>query len=101
MGITTNVSSDNKEVTISVKGRFDINVYEEFSVAYKGVTPPGESCVVDLAETEHLDSTGLGMLLLMRERLGRSKIKTAIANCPPEIARTLESVGLRELINNE
>ena len=50
MGITKYVSSDNREVTISVKGRFDIHVFEEFGNAYKSETPPGESYIVDLEE---------------------------------------------------
>jgi len=98
MGITKSVSSDNRVITISVKGRFDIHVFEEFSTAYKSVSPPAESYVLDLAETEHLDSTGLGMLLLMRERLDRSGSSSAIVNCPPAIKRTLETVGLHKLI---
>jgi len=99
MGITKSVSSDSKVVTISVKGRFDIHVFEEFKLAYKNVSPPCESYRVDMAEVELLDSAALGMLLLMRERVGDpSRTNIFIVNCRPEIKRTLESVGLHKLI---
>ena len=101
MGITKSVSPDHRVITIGVNGRFDINVFEEFNLAYKSVSPPGEKYVVDLAETKFLDSAALGMLLLMRERLGRSSAALVVANCSPEIKRTLETVGLHKLINIE
>lgn len=101
MGITRSVSPDSKVITVNVKGRFDINVFEEFSLTYKSVSPPCEKYVIDLTETEHMDSAGLGMLLLMRERLSRSNVNTVIVNCPPETKRALETVGLHKLINIE
>jgi HptB-dependent secretion and biofilm anti anti-sigma factor len=101
MAIAKNVSPDNRVITIRVKGRFDINVFDEFNSAYKDVSPPGEKYVVDLAETEFLDSAALGMLLLMRERLERFNAKAAIMNCPPKIKRTLVTVALHKLINIE
>ena len=101
MGIAKSVSADNRVVTISVQGRFNIEMFDTFNGAYKDVSPPGEKYVVDLAETKHLDSSALGMLLLMRERLDRAGATVVIANCPPEIKRILETVGLQKLIQIE
>ena len=101
MRISKSVSADNKVVTIRVQGRFNIEVFDDFNGAYKDVSPPEEKYVVDLGETEHIDSAALGMLLLMRERLDRAGATVAVANCPREIKRVLETVGLQKLIHVE
>ncbi len=98
MEISTHISSDNSEVTISICTSFDIHVYQEFSRAYKDVNLPGAKYIIDMAKTEFIDSSGLGMLLLMRERLGGSDTDIRILNCRPEIKRTLESVNLHSLV---
>ncbi len=101
MEISTHVSSDNSEVTISTCASFDIHVFQEFSKAFKAVTLPGVKYIIDMAKTEFIDSSGLGMLLLMRERLGGSDTDIKILNCRPEIKRTLESVNLHRFMQIE
>jgi anti-anti-sigma factor len=54
-------------VTISVSGRFDFAMHQEFMSAYRDY-PGGEvHFVVDLSGVEYLDSSALGMLLQLRE----------------------------------
>jgi len=67
MSITSAVSVDQKVVTISVSGRFDFAMHQEFMSAYRDY-PGGEvHFVVDLSGVEYLDSSALGMLLQLRE----------------------------------
>ena len=101
MEIATHISSDKSEVTISVSASFDIHVFQEFSRVYKEVNQPGAKYIIDMAKTEFIDSSGLGMLLLMRERLGGSETDISIVNCRPEIKRTLESVNLHRFVKIE
>ena len=67
MSVTSNESDDGKVVTIHVNGRFDFSAHQEFMQAYKG-HPKGEKrSVVDLKNTEYLDSSAMGMLLQLRD----------------------------------
>ena len=67
MPITTSVSNDGKVVTIQVNGRFDFAAHQEFLRAYKQ-HPRGEKAfVVDLKNTEYMDSSAMGMLLQLRD----------------------------------
>jgi anti-anti-sigma factor len=67
MTISYELSPDEKNVTISINGRFDFSTHQDFMQAYK-VFPKGEkNYVVDLTNAEYLDSSAMGMLLQLRE----------------------------------
>lgn len=67
MSITTSESNDGKKVTIHVSGRFDFAAHQDFLRAYKQ-HPRGEKAfVVDLRNTEYMDSSAMGMLLQLRD----------------------------------
>ena len=66
MGISTTVSESGNEVTIAVAGKFDFQLYDEFRASYADTAGSGVKYLVDLSETEYLDSSALGMLLLLR-----------------------------------
>lgn len=53
-------------VTVHIAGRFDFRLIKEFQrvLAYKPRT-----WLVDMAEVSYVDSSALGMLLLLRERV--------------------------------
>lgn len=68
MSVSQEVSSDGKKVHISITGRFDYKVSQEFRDAYRHV--PGQDGVayyVNLSDASYMDSSALGMLLLLRE----------------------------------
>lgn len=68
-------------LTIQIKGRFDYSCHKAFKQAFsKGSVV--SSYDVDLSEATYLDSSALGMLLLLRDHAGaeRSKIRLIHAN---------------------
>ncbi len=68
MSVSQEVSKDGKEVHISITGRFDYKVSQAFRDSYRRI--PGQDCVsyhVDLSDAVYMDSSALGMLLLLRE----------------------------------
>lgn len=68
MSISQEVSNDGKKIHISVSGRFDYKVSQEFRDTYRQV--PGQEGVayyVNLSDASYMDSSALGMLLLLRE----------------------------------
>jgi anti-anti-sigma factor len=69
MAIVPTRTSDDRRLTIAIDGRFDFATHESFRQAYEHVARP-EACVVDLSKTEYMDSSALGMLLIMREHFG-------------------------------
>ena len=68
MSVSQEVSSDGKKVYINITGRFDYKVSQEFRDAYRHV--PGQENVtyyINLSDANYMDSSALGMLLLLRE----------------------------------
>ena len=56
----------------------------------KELSPP--HYVINLGQTDYLDSSALGMLLLLREYAGGDKADIRILNCKPEV-RTIFNVA--------
>jgi len=68
MSVSQEVSNDGKKVQINITGRFDYKVSQEFRDTYRQV--PGQEGVayyVNLSDANYMDSSALGMLLLLRE----------------------------------
>jgi anti-anti-sigma factor len=65
MGITSSESGNT--VTIQVAGRFDFGTHQDFMEVCKSLPQGEKRFVVDLAGTEYLDSSALGMLLQLRQ----------------------------------
>ncbi len=89
MSVITQASLDGNEVTIRVQGRFDFSVHKEFREATQEANGPGTRYVVDLAGTEYMDSSALGMLLLLREQAGGDQADIRITNPRPEVKKIL------------
>jgi len=85
MTIKTERSPDGSEFTIAVEGRFDFNAHREFRDAVKSMDK-GTRCVVDLASTIYLDSSALGMLLLLKDQASDVRI----IKCTPDVKKVLQ-----------
>ena len=67
MTVTSERSPDGRQVTLLVEGRFDFASHQAFRAAYQN-HPADLDYVVDLRGTHYLDSSALGMLLLLRDQ---------------------------------
>ncbi|ABK46064.1 anti-sigma-factor antagonist [Magnetococcus marinus MC-1] len=101
MSGTINVNRGNGEHIIAIKGRFNFEMHSQFRTAYQGEI---ENCkvgkirfVIDLAGTEYIDSSALGMLLLLREEAGSNDANIQIVNARPEIRKILETANFQRL----
>lgn len=102
MPITSSVSADGKTITISVTGRFDFGVQNEFRECYcKGHPGDGVSYVIDMDGANYMDSSALGMLLMMREHLGEGSANISIRNCAPDIYNILTIANFQNLFGIE
>lgn len=89
MPLTSDLSADRSTITIRISGRFDFGVHREFRDAYTQVDPAGMRFDIDLSRTEYIDSSALGMMLLLREQSAASREQIRILNCNQEIRRIL------------
>ena len=62
-------------ITIQITGRFDFRVIKEFQQL---LARAPRTWIVDLAAVEYVDSSALGMLLLLRERVGGDSMRVQL-----------------------
>jgi len=99
MSISSLPSSDNNQLTISIEGRFDFSAHQEFRESYEldGVEP--DSYVVDMHGTTYLDSSALGMLLLLRDHAGGDDANVTIKNCNRDVKKILTISNFEKLFS--
>ncbi|HEY3698470.1 MAG TPA: STAS domain-containing protein [Spongiibacteraceae bacterium] len=99
MAITAKRSNDGAELIIEVEGRFDFSAHQEFRKAYEVAGAKPRKFVVDMHRANYLDSSALGMLLLLRDYAGGDDSQIQIANCNPEVKNILTVSNFDQLFN--
>ena len=99
MAISTTVSESGNKVTIAVAGKFDFQLYDEFRASYADTAGSGVEYVVDLSATEYLDSSALGMLLLLREHAGGESSKIEITQASSDVRKILDVANFGKLFD--
>lgn len=74
-------------VTIAVAGRMDYSCADAFRTACRDLPESVRRFEVDLAETEFIDSSGLGMLIDLKRTAGERLVH--ISRCAPHVRRIL------------
>jgi anti-anti-sigma factor len=87
MSVVTEVSPDGQTLTISVKGRFDFAKHQEFRQSYE--SRDLAEVVVDLKDATYLDSSALGMLLLLRDHAGGDDSYVRVVNSSSDVKKIL------------
>ncbi|WP_417689811.1 STAS domain-containing protein [Pseudidiomarina sp.] len=90
MSVSRHLTSDGKELTISIHGKFDFGVVNDFRRAYSSLGDETPRVYIDLRETEYLDSSALGMLLNMRKAINENVESIHIINCRTEVRNILD-----------
>lgn len=97
MGVQSNIDSSGKELTIKIGGRFDFSAHQEFRDAYENISTDVSRYVVDLGNTSYLDSSALGMLLLLRDHAGGDNASIKIVKCNEDVRKILTISNFEQL----
>lgn len=101
MKITPTSSAEGKELTIKIEGRFDFSALQAFRNAYEKVLPVPERFIIDLKDSDYLDSSALGMLLSLRDHAGGDAAKIRVIGANSDIKKILMITKLDELFTIE
>ena len=96
MSITTSKSADGGVLTIRIQGRFDFSSHQEFRDSYENNENVKEY-LIDMKETTYLDSSALGMLLLLRDFAGGDHANVSSANCNSDVKKILTISNFEQL----
>ena len=97
------LKTERNRATVRLVGRFEFSMHREFREAvdtalqYKDV----DALVIDLAGVEYLDSSALGMLLMLRDRANTSKKVVSLANPRGMVKQALDIAKFDKLFSIE
>jgi len=97
MSVTIEVSNENNMATIKINGRFDFSLHNEFRKSYKDVSLENGEYSIDLGDAEYLDSSALGMLLLLKEHAESQSATVRLVNFNDEIKEILSIASFDKL----
>ncbi len=97
MQITEHI--DGTVASLALNGRFDFHCHRDFRVAYEALLAKTgiHEIVIDFRNVEYLDSSALGMLLLLREKATTGGKKIALANLTGTVKQVLEIANFGKL----
>lgn len=99
MPISSTSSGNGAELTINIEGRFDFSSHQEFRRAYEGSDIKHNHYNVDMNATSYLDSSALGMLLLLRDYAGGDNSNISILNCNEDVKKILSISNFEQLFD--
>lgn len=98
MAITSSRSRDGKTLNIHIDGRFDASALDEFRRCYEGSdSSQPDHYNVDLKDTVYLDSSALGMLLVLRDFAGGESADIIISNCSSQVKKIFTISSFEQL----
>ena len=97
MTIRSEVSADGRGLTIEVEGRFDFSAHRDFHETYERLDSEPKQFIVDMRDATYLDSSALGMLLLLRDHAGGDAAEVKIVNCNPDVRKILTISNFEQL----
>jgi anti-anti-sigma factor len=95
------VITDSEKVVLRLGGRFDFNAHREFreaidtALAANGV----QRIDVDLGEVSYLDSSALGMLLMVRDRARGAGKSVSLTNTRGSVRQVLDIANFGKLFS--
>jgi len=96
-----NVEVVDHKARISLNGRFDFNSHREFRHSYDSPLKTGavSELEVDLGEVQYLDSSALGMLLMLKEKAQAADKSITLSNCRGTVKEVLDIANFGKLFN--
>ena len=96
MSISSQHLEQDKKIVIDIKGRFDFSMQKEFREAYRN-HDPYLLYIVNLTQTEYMDSSALGMLLLLRQHAGEKSDRVVLRGAGEAVRKILDIANFGKL----
>lgn len=100
MSITTMANNEKNEVKMKISGRFDFDSHDDFGkVLEMTKSLPDANYVIDLSNVDDIDSSALGMLLLLRDALGGENARLTLVNCKKTVIEEFKVVNFDKMFS--
>jgi anti-anti-sigma factor len=98
----TSLTNRDGKTAIVLQGRFDFNAHREFRDAVEqAVKDSPNQIIVDLGGVDYLDSSALGMLLMLRDRAKGAAKEVSLANARGSVKQVIDIANFGKLFTLE
>lgn len=97
MTVSISQQNEGKTLQVSISGTLGNDIHKEFRDAYENNS--SDSYIIDLGHASNIDSSGLGMLLLLRDFAGGENSDITIVNCSQTILEIFNVTCFYRLFN--
>ncbi|MCX9158338.1 STAS domain-containing protein [Niveibacterium sp. 24ML] len=97
----TNISTNDGTGVMKLSGRFDFNAHREFREALDRLVglPATKALQVDLGEVSYLDSSALGMLLLLRDKAKQANKPVTLTGVKGSVRQVLDIANFSKMFS--
>ncbi|MBM4118816.1 STAS domain-containing protein [bacterium] len=92
-------SDEGTQVTLSVKGEIEVYSLPEFSRQVEALLDGPATVVLDLEALDYIDSSGLGFLVTLHERMERQGQRLILANLRSHVTRVFKITRLDQILD--
>ena len=91
--------TEGQRAVLRLSGRFEFSAHREFREAIDRVLAQQgiDDLVVDLMDVDYVDSSALGMLLMLRERANSAKLGLVLSNPRGMVRQALDIAHFEKL----
>ncbi|AFU99990.1 STAS domain-containing protein [Simiduia agarivorans] len=94
---TVLATADKGVLRIRVCGKLGLNLHSEFRRAYQPLLRGVERCEVDMANCSGIDSSGMALLLILRDQTKLDAEQLIISHCNEDVDRVLGYANFNKL----
>jgi len=95
----TSVTTTDGRAVVKLQGRFDFNSHREFRECVDGILPLAsiQEISVDMGGVDYLDSSALGMLLMLRDKARGNSKEVSLVNCKGAVRQVLDIANFSKI----
>lgn len=92
------INKTSQQTIIRLKGRFDYDARRDFDAAAQiGLSEPAGEIQMNLMEVEYMDSSALGMLLVLRDKATAQGKTVSLSECQGFVKKILDVANFQKL----
>ena len=93
------ITKDAAKATIKLNGRFDFNTHRDFRSAYEPLITDAavKAVTVDFSGVDYLDSSALGMLLMLRDKMSGVNKDVSLTGVQGNVKQVLDIANFSKL----
>lgn len=93
------ITKESGTAEVRLSGRFDFNAHRDFRNAYEPLMAESDirAVTIDMGGVDYLDSSALGMLLMLRDKAGAANKALTLTNVRGPVKQVLEIANFGKL----